>query len=77
MIIPTIVMSAIFLTARADTVHINACTTEVPYDLFLNLWNIAISELAFIGSLFSDDISIYPCKWVIGFAVVKGYSNRR
>ena len=51
--------TVILLTGCADTEIISKCLTEYVYGFWSGLWHGFISVWAFIGSLFSDDISVY------------------
>jgi len=54
------VVSVLLLSSCADSQHqVKACVTGYEYGFFSGAWHGSISPLAFIGSLFSDDISIY------------------
>ena len=55
-----LVAICIFCTSCADTQHqVKQCVTGYEYGFLLGAWHGTISPIAFIGSLFSDDISIY------------------
>jgi hypothetical protein len=49
----------ILLAGCADTEMISGCLTDYVYGFWSGLWHGYISIIAFIGSLFSDVISIY------------------
>jgi len=47
-------------TSCADSQHqVKECVTGYEYGFLFGAWHGTISPIAFIGSLFSDDISIY------------------
>ena len=46
-------------TGCADVEHINQCVTGHTYGFWGGLWHGIIAPFSFIGSLFSDEISIY------------------
>ncbi len=49
----------IFLTGCADVEQIKECTIGHTYGFWGGAWHGTITIVSFIGSLFSDDISIY------------------
>lgn len=55
-----LVVTLIFFSSCADAQHqVRQCVTGYEYGFFSGAWHGSISPLAFVGSLFSDDISIY------------------
>lgn len=56
-----IVLATIALTGCADVSHVQECLSplEHTYGFWGGVWHGMISQFAFIGSLFSDDIAIY------------------
>ena len=60
-LIGLIILTAIALTGCADVSHVQECLpiTEHTYGFWGGMWHGMISQVAFIGSLFSDDIAIY------------------
>ncbi|MDH5442524.1 MAG: hypothetical protein OEX08_02920 [Candidatus Nomurabacteria bacterium] len=56
----SLIIAVLFLfSGCADAESISACTTSNVYGFFGGLWHGIITPFAFIGSLFSDDITIY------------------
>lgn len=55
------VLATISLTGCADVSNVQECLpiTEYTYGFWFGVWHGMISQFAFIGSLFSDDIAIY------------------
>ena len=49
----------VLFASCADTTNIDACAVVEPYGFFSGVWHGVISWIAFIGSLFSDDIAMY------------------
>lgn len=60
-ILSLILLATIALTGCADVSHVQACLpiTEHTYGFWGGVWHGMISQFAFIGSLFSNDIAIY------------------
>ena len=57
--ISTIILLVLF-TSCAHTVDVSSCTSNMEiYGFWAGLWHGIISPFTFIGSLFSDDITIY------------------
>jgi len=56
-----VLMGIVLLTGCADVSHIQNCLApnEYTYGFWSGTWHGIIAPLAFIGSLFSDDIAIY------------------
>lgn len=54
-----LLLSLVLVTSCADPVAIENCTSEDPYGFLLGIWHGFIIWFSFIGSLFSDDITIY------------------
>lgn len=50
---------AIVMTGCADAVNIEDCANVEPYGFFSGVWHGMILFFSFIGSLFSDDITVY------------------
>lgn len=55
-----ILFAAILFTGCADSQpHIQECLTGTTYGFWSGLWHGMIAPIAFIGSLFSDNIAIW------------------
>ena len=55
-----IVLIAVLLTSCADvSPHVETCVTEESYGFWSGLWHGMTAPIAWIGSLFMDDIAIY------------------
>lgn len=50
---------AILFVRCADVVSIEKCVVDEPYGFWGGFWHGWIAPIAWIGSLFSDDIAIY------------------
>ena len=76
---------AVLFTGCADVTLIEECTTVAPYGFWSGLWHGIVAPLAFIGSLFSDDIAMYALNnnggwydfgFVLGAGILFGGSSR-
>ena len=55
-----LVATLIFFSSCADSQHqVKQCVTGYEYGFLSGAWHGSVSPIAFVGSLFSDDISIY------------------
>lgn len=79
-----ILITAVLLVSCAKVTNIDACATA-EYGFFSGLWHGWISPLAFIGSIFSDDIAIYAVNnnggwydfgFVLGAGIIGGSAGR-
>lgn len=50
---------SMFLVSCAPATDIHACIITEPRGFWYGIWNGIITPFSFIGSLFSDDITIY------------------
>lgn len=55
----TVLVIVVLLASCADVEPISQCLTGHTYGFFGGLWHGFISMFAFIGSLFSDNISVW------------------
>jgi hypothetical protein len=58
LLIGTIILIIMF-SGCADVENIDKCVTGHTYGFFGGLWHGIITPFSFIGSLFSDEISVY------------------
>lgn len=78
-------VAMLFFSGCAESVSIKECVSSDPYGFWGGLWHGIIAPFSFIGSLFSDNISMYAVNnnggwydfgFVLGAGILFGGSRK-